>query len=329
MTPAVGSKWPPSLDERSAPPPTPAYLGAWAAPAQPGAQPRQVGGLVRLAQSRCMPPSNRRISRSHPRGHPGRVGTFRYNPDGGERAAGSSILEKFGSWGLLVGQVGRRWTRTPPTRFHPGKAFVLGVTSWGLGCASGYPAVYTRVSTYRDWVEAQIALLPPRPPVPPLPPPAPPAPPSPPSPPTSSSSSSPPPPPPPSPRLPPAISSRVRAQPMAPLAPPSPPARRPLWRRGVYVCMHACMHVCMHVCMYVCMYETTLATGCSASWLKMVPNVTATLPLRHFYTAMLLNCCTATRLNSYTATQLQCYLAAWLHSYNATLLHYYTHHAGL
>ena len=41
----------------------PAFLEAWRAPAQPGAQPWQVGGLARRQQARPRPPSNRRLSR--------------------------------------------------------------------------------------------------------------------------------------------------------------------------------------------------------------------------------------------------------------------------
>lgn len=33
---------------------------------------------------------------------------------------------------------------------------ILGVTSFGFGCATSKPAIYTRVSAYLDWIEANV-----------------------------------------------------------------------------------------------------------------------------------------------------------------------------
>jgi secreted trypsin-like serine protease len=33
-----------------------------------------------------------------------------------------------------------------------GSFTIIGIVSWGIGCASGYPGVYARVSYFHDWV---------------------------------------------------------------------------------------------------------------------------------------------------------------------------------
>ena len=33
---------------------------------------------------------------------------------------------------------------------------VIGIVSWGIGCASGYPGVYTRVTPFNQWVKDKI-----------------------------------------------------------------------------------------------------------------------------------------------------------------------------
>lgn len=33
---------------------------------------------------------------------------------------------------------------------------LLGITSWGVPCALGYPDVYTRIDFYHDWIDSVV-----------------------------------------------------------------------------------------------------------------------------------------------------------------------------
>jgi secreted trypsin-like serine protease len=44
-----------------------------------------------------------------------------------------------------------------PVSYEQNNVYYLhGITSFGSGCGSGYPSVYTKVNRYLDWIEKEM-----------------------------------------------------------------------------------------------------------------------------------------------------------------------------
>ena len=74
-----------------------------------------------------------------------------------------SYLKLFGknkksnySYHLKVNQLNHFYLPGPLTYEDAGKTYLIGVVSWGKGCADPkYPGVYARVTKVLDWIQEQ------------------------------------------------------------------------------------------------------------------------------------------------------------------------------